>query len=108
MGNCRGPGRLCSALGIDRRHNGLDLCPDRAPDRAPELTIELTPRLTIEDRGTKVPDSAIKFYEDRFVNLWRFADAQLARTQYLAGNEITAADLAKKTDPAETTEDAPV
>jgi GSH-dependent disulfide-bond oxidoreductase len=42
----------------------------------------------------KVPDSAIKFYEDRFVNLWRFADNQLAQTQYLAGNEITAADLA--------------
>src|SRR5437764_9083101 len=32
----------------------------------------------------KVPDSAIKFYEDRFVNLWRFADEQLAKTQYLA------------------------
>ena len=42
----------------------------------------------------KVPDSAVKFYEDRFVNLWRFADEQLARTQYLAGDEITAADLA--------------
>jgi hypothetical protein len=33
----------------------------------------------------KVPDSAIKFYEDRFVNLWRFADEQLAR----AGDEPT-------------------
>lgn len=42
----------------------------------------------------KVPDSAIKFYEDRFVNLWRFADEQLASSQYLAGDEITAADLA--------------
>jgi GSH-dependent disulfide-bond oxidoreductase len=42
----------------------------------------------------KVPDSAIKFYEDRFVNLWRFAEEQLARTQYLVGDEITAADLA--------------
>lgn len=42
----------------------------------------------------KVPDSAIKFYKDRFVNLWRFADAQLAQKQHLAGNEITAADLA--------------
>jgi len=42
----------------------------------------------------KVPDSAIKFYEDRFVNLWSFADEQLAGTPYLAGNEITAADLA--------------
>ena len=42
----------------------------------------------------KVPDSAIKFYEDRFVNLWRFADDQLAKTPYLAGDQITAADLA--------------
>ena len=42
----------------------------------------------------KVPGSAIKFYEDRFVNLWRFAEEQLAKTQYLAGDEITAADLA--------------
>jgi GST-like protein len=42
----------------------------------------------------KVPDSATKFYEDRFVNLWRFADEQLAMTPYLAGGEITAADLA--------------
>ena len=42
----------------------------------------------------KVPDSAIRFYEDRFVNLWRFADAQLAKTPYLAGDETTAADLA--------------
>jgi glutathione S-transferase len=32
--------------------------------------------------------------EDRFVNLWRFADEQLAKTQYLAGDEITAADPA--------------
>ena len=39
-------------------------------------------------------DSAVKFYEDRFVNLWRFADEQLAKTRYLAGDEITAADLA--------------
>ncbi len=42
----------------------------------------------------KVPDSAVKFYEDRFVNLWRFADDQLAKTRYLAGGELTAADLA--------------
>src|SRR5882672_994310 len=41
-----------------------------------------------------VPASAIKFYEDRFVNLWRFADEQLAKTAYLACDEITAADLA--------------
>src|SRR4029077_11489145 len=27
----------------------------------------------------KVPDSAVKFYEDRFVNLWRFAEEQLPK-----------------------------
>src|SRR5260370_20504240 len=37
----------------------------------------------------KVPDSAVKFYEDRFVNLWRFADAQLAKTPNLAVAEPT-------------------
>jgi GST-like protein len=42
----------------------------------------------------KVPDSAIKFYQERFVNLWRPADVQLAATPYLTGGEITAADLA--------------
>jgi GST-like protein len=42
----------------------------------------------------KVPDSAVKFYEDRFVNLWRFADEQLGKTPYLTSDEITAADLA--------------
>jgi glutathione S-transferase len=42
----------------------------------------------------KVPGSAIRFYENRFVNLWRFAEEQLAKTQYLAGDEISAADLA--------------
>jgi len=41
----------------------------------------------------KVPDTAIKFYEDRFVNLWRAADQQLAQTPYLAGSEITVADI---------------
>ena len=41
----------------------------------------------------KVPPSAIKFYEDRFVNLFRPADEQLARTPYLAGGEISVADI---------------
>lgn len=40
--NLRGPARLCSALGIDRRHNGLDLCAADAP-------------IFIADLGTKVP-----------------------------------------------------
>src|SRR5215469_4577377 len=41
----------------------------------------------------KVPESAIKFYEDRLVTQFRAADEQLARTPYLTGGEVTAADL---------------
>jgi glutathione S-transferase-like protein len=41
----------------------------------------------------KVPESAIKFYEDRLVTQFRTADEQLARTPYLTGSEITVADL---------------
>ena len=41
----------------------------------------------------KVPQSAIKFYEDRLVTQFRAADDQLARTAYLTGNDITVADL---------------
>jgi len=41
----------------------------------------------------KVPDSAIKFYENRLVNLFRLAEDQLASTPYLAGNEFSLADL---------------
>src|SRR5207245_5234640 len=41
----------------------------------------------------KAPDSTIKFYEDRLTYLFRAADAQLASTPYLAGNELTLADL---------------
>ena len=42
----------------------------------------------------KVPGSMIKFYEDRLTYLFRAADAQLASTPYLAGRELTLADLA--------------
>jgi len=41
----------------------------------------------------KVPESAIKFYEDRLVTQFRAADEQLARTPYLTGGEVTVADL---------------
>ena len=41
----------------------------------------------------KVPESAIKFYEDRLVTQFRAADEQLARTPYLTGSEITVPDL---------------
>jgi GSH-dependent disulfide-bond oxidoreductase len=42
----------------------------------------------------KVPDSTIKFYENRLVDLFRLADTQLASTPYLAGSELSLADLA--------------
>ena len=41
----------------------------------------------------KVPQSAIKFYEDRLVTQFHAADDQLARSHYLTGNEISVADL---------------
>jgi GST-like protein len=41
----------------------------------------------------KVPDSAIKFYEERLVTQFRAADQQLAHSPYLTGNEITIADI---------------
>jgi len=41
----------------------------------------------------KVPDSAIKFYEDRLVMQFRAADQQLASTPYLTGSEVTIADI---------------
>jgi GST-like protein len=41
----------------------------------------------------KVPDSAVKFYEDRLVNLFRAADQQLAVSPYLTGEEVTIADI---------------
>ena len=41
----------------------------------------------------KVPDSAIKFYEDRLVTQFRAADQQLAESPYLTGHEITIADI---------------
>jgi len=41
----------------------------------------------------KVPDSAVKFYEDRLVNLFRAAEQQLSESPYLTGDEVTIADI---------------
>lgn len=67
---CRGPGRLCSALGIDRRLDGVDLChagplwlgsDGRAPDE-----IGQSKRIGI----TRAADSLLRFYVrgNRFVS----------------------------------------
>lgn len=54
-GNTKGPGRLCKALGIDRRHNGLDLLgPDlliaEPPQREP-IAIVARPRVGVDYAG---------------------------------------------------------
>ena len=58
----RGPGRLCEALGIDRRLDGIDLCQagplwlgsdGQAPDE-----IGLSKRIGI----TRAPDSPLRFF----------------------------------------------
>jgi DNA-3-methyladenine glycosylase len=66
----RGPGRLCAALGIDRRLDGIDLCQDGplwlgSDDRAPN-DIGQSKRIGI----TRAADSPLRFYirNNRFVS----------------------------------------
>ena len=66
----RGPGRLCEALGIDRRLDGIDLCQAGelwlgSDDRAPG-EIRLSKRIGI----TRAADSLLRFYvrDNRFVS----------------------------------------
>lgn len=51
----QGPGLLCKAMGIDRRHNGLDLCGGAllitAADDAPNLRIVRRPRIGVDYAG---------------------------------------------------------
>jgi DNA-3-methyladenine glycosylase len=65
-GGTNGPGRLCRVLGLDRRHNGLDLAGDQ---------------LYLEDRGRPVRDEdvvarpriGIKFAGEPWISQpWRF------------------------------------
>jgi DNA-3-methyladenine glycosylase len=50
-GNTRGPGLLTRAMGIDKRHYGLDLCGDTlhllAPAGQQNFTIAATPRIGV-------------------------------------------------------------
>jgi DNA-3-methyladenine glycosylase len=60
----RGPGRLCSALDIDRRLDGLDLCGANgalwlAQGRKPPQQIGVGPRIGV----TKATDLELRFYE---------------------------------------------
>jgi hypothetical protein len=49
----------------------------------------------------RVPESAIKFYEDRLVTKFPAADEQLGRTSYLTGREISVANWSEvSTDSA--------
>ena len=54
-GTPRGPGLLCRALHIDRRHNGHDLLSRElylaAPDDAPPITIVRRPRIGVDYAG---------------------------------------------------------
>jgi DNA-3-methyladenine glycosylase len=65
---CRGPGRLCDALAIDRGCLGADLCSTEPPALyitegvfVPEQDIEATPRIGIDYAGEA------RFYPWRFV-----------------------------------------
>lgn len=58
VGLCDGPGKLCQALAVDRRLNGIDLASskamwieDRAPREKPEGAIERTPRIGVAYAG---------------------------------------------------------
>lgn len=55
IGPCHGPGRLARALGIDLRHNGLDLCAPSSPlyvePAAGRCRVARTPRIGVDYAG---------------------------------------------------------
>jgi len=68
---CWGPGLLCRALGIDRRHNGLDLC---GPDPG-ELTLWLeAPQDPRPLRTATGPRIGVDYAGDWAQRPWRFYD----------------------------------
>lgn len=61
---CSGPGKLCQALAIDRRHNGLKL---GAEVKNPRSKLSGIPRIFTPKNGDKYHFSGIKVYDDGFV-----------------------------------------
>jgi DNA-3-methyladenine glycosylase len=82
-GRTDGPGRLCKALGIDRRHTGLDLTGpsarlriERRDDAAPDLgPIVASPRIGVDYAG------------EWAARPWRFS---LARSAWVSGRRRAA------------------
>lgn len=52
---CRGPGKLCQAMDLTRRHYGMDLCGDTIylleDESTPPIEIETSPRINIDYAG---------------------------------------------------------
>lgn len=65
-GRASGPGLLCRAMGIDRRHNGLDLCGDTLWIERPA-----TPRAVRIGRSTRI---GIDYAGEWAARPWRFFD----------------------------------
>ncbi len=66
-----GPGLLCRALGIDRRHNGLDLCAALPEERILWLEAPRRPRPLRAATGTRI---GVDYAGDWAQRPWRFYD----------------------------------
>jgi DNA-3-methyladenine glycosylase len=65
-GSTRGPGRLCRALGIDRRQNGLDLCGDEIflREGAPPPRVSASARIGVDYAG-RWARRRLRFFDPR-------------------------------------------
>jgi DNA-3-methyladenine glycosylase len=68
---CWGPGLLCRALEIDRRHNGLDLCEPKSGDQTLWLEAPRHPRPLRVGTGTRI---GVDYAGDWAQRPWRFYD----------------------------------
>jgi DNA-3-methyladenine glycosylase len=68
---CWGPGLLCRALGIDKRHNGLDLCGPKPAERILWLEAPRRPRPLRAATGTRI---GVDYAGDWAQRPWRFYD----------------------------------